>query len=248
MTSAAERWQPRGVGRLSDEMRAVLRSERERTGLSQVRLARRAGVSASLVSRIESGRVRPTIAQAERLLAALNRQLVLATEPLGADLDAEFDAVASLSLADRLAPLLEPGVYHDLAVLLPAVVEGPLAALIQGVPLPVAGLDLVIEHGSAAALAEWLKRRGAQRWHPRWREFRLLPFDPLAPLPPRYRIGFVELRVRLCERLPEALEVRVPPRRGVADAVIRVLPLAEVELADPHCARMLRRYRERQGG
>lgn len=193
-----------GMGRLSDEVRGLLRSERERTGLSQATLAHRAGVSGSLVSRIESGRVPATLAQAERLLAVLHRQLVVVTEPLGADLDAELDAVAALDLADRLTPLMEPRLYLQLAERFPVVAEGALAALIQGVPVPVAGLDLAVKWDDAEALAGWLKQWGALRWHPRWLEFRTLDLDPRAPFPLRYRMGFVEVRPRMCARLPGA--------------------------------------------
>lgn len=236
------------MGRLSDEVRGILRSERQRSGLSQTLLARRAGVSPALVSRIESGRIPATLAQAENLLAVLQRQFVVAAEPLGAELDAELDAIAAVDLADRLAPLLEPRIYHRLAGLFPLVVEGALAALVQGVPVPVDGLDVAVEWDSAEALAEWLRSWGAERWDPRWLEFRPMDVDPRKPLPLRYRIGFVQLRVRMCQRLPAAIDVRVFLHAEGEEAVMRVRPVADVELADPRCARMLRRYRERRAG
>lgn len=58
-----------------DEVGAILRSARERHGLSQRRLARRAGTTQAVVSRIERGEASPSIATLRRLLAALGWEL-----------------------------------------------------------------------------------------------------------------------------------------------------------------------------
>lgn len=54
----------------------VVRQARQRAGLTQDELARRAGTSRPTVSAYESGRKSPSLATAERLLAAAGAQLV----------------------------------------------------------------------------------------------------------------------------------------------------------------------------
>jgi transcriptional regulator with XRE-family HTH domain len=54
---------------------ALLRQTRERHGLSQRRLARRAGTTQAVVSRIERGLTSPSLDTVERLLAAMGWEL-----------------------------------------------------------------------------------------------------------------------------------------------------------------------------
>jgi len=55
----------------------LLKETRERHGLSQRRLARRAGTTQAVVSRIEQGRASPSVDTLERLLAAMGWELDL---------------------------------------------------------------------------------------------------------------------------------------------------------------------------
>src|SRR5438309_1877301 len=55
----------------------LLRTTRERHGLSQRRLARRAGTTQAVVSRIEAGQVAPSLETLERLFAAMGWELEL---------------------------------------------------------------------------------------------------------------------------------------------------------------------------
>jgi transcriptional regulator with XRE-family HTH domain len=55
----------------------LLRSTRERHGLTQARLARRIGSDRAYVSRVESGEVSPTVEWARRAMAAMGEELVL---------------------------------------------------------------------------------------------------------------------------------------------------------------------------
>lgn len=57
----------------------VLRLSRERAGLSQDQLAKRAGTAQSAISRIEKGRVSPTVVTLARLIAECGEELVLTT-------------------------------------------------------------------------------------------------------------------------------------------------------------------------
>lgn len=65
----------------------LLKKTRERHGLSQRRLALRAGTGQAAVSRIESGEVSPSVETMDRLLRATGEQLRLETEPLERDYD-----------------------------------------------------------------------------------------------------------------------------------------------------------------
>lgn len=53
----------------------IVRETRERHGLSQARLARRAGTSQSFVSRVEAGTISPTVETLERLLLVMGERL-----------------------------------------------------------------------------------------------------------------------------------------------------------------------------
>ena len=58
----------------------LLREARIRHGLSQERLARRAGTTQSAISRIEQGRISPTVQTLAELLRLMGEDLVLGTE------------------------------------------------------------------------------------------------------------------------------------------------------------------------
>lgn len=60
---------------------------RKRHGLSQKRLALRAGTDQAAISRIERGQVSPTVETVERLLTAMGEQLRLESGPLERDYD-----------------------------------------------------------------------------------------------------------------------------------------------------------------
>jgi transcriptional regulator with XRE-family HTH domain len=68
--------------RCQHDLGATLRTTRERLGLSQRRLAVRAGTSQDAISRIERGAEAPTLERFEQLLLAMGQRLVLNVEPL----------------------------------------------------------------------------------------------------------------------------------------------------------------------
>lgn len=70
----------------------LVRSVRERQGLSQRALARRAGTTQAWISAIERGAAQPTEAMLRRLLAVMGDELVLESRPLTSD--AEHDPIA----------------------------------------------------------------------------------------------------------------------------------------------------------
>jgi transcriptional regulator with XRE-family HTH domain len=81
----------------------VLREAREQQGLSQRRLALRAGTSQDAISRIERGAEAPTLERLGQLLLALGRRPVLSIEPLeGPVPKSELAASGAMSPSERL--------------------------------------------------------------------------------------------------------------------------------------------------
>ena len=59
----------------------LVRHRREELGWSQSRLARAAGTGQALISRVEQGRVNPTVEMLTRLADAMDAQLTLSLSP-----------------------------------------------------------------------------------------------------------------------------------------------------------------------
>ena len=85
---------------------ALIRQARNRTGISQEALARRARTSQKQISRIENGEVSPSVSTLSRLLAAMGEQLELRAVPGPQDnrsdqeLRADFE---QLTASERIA-------------------------------------------------------------------------------------------------------------------------------------------------
>jgi transcriptional regulator with XRE-family HTH domain len=69
----------------------LLREARVRHGLSQERLARRAGTTQSAISRIEKERVSPTVQTLTELLRLLGEELVLGVEKRDTGIDVSLN-------------------------------------------------------------------------------------------------------------------------------------------------------------
>lgn len=81
----------------------VVRWCRLEAGLTQRRLAIRAGTTKTAISRLEGGHISPTFETIERLLLCLGYRLELAASPLTPATDpAQLDAVADLDPSERL--------------------------------------------------------------------------------------------------------------------------------------------------
>ena len=65
----------------------LIRQARERHGLSQKRLALRAGTDQAAISRIERGETSPSLETIERLMAAMGERLSMRSEPVERDYD-----------------------------------------------------------------------------------------------------------------------------------------------------------------
>jgi transcriptional regulator with XRE-family HTH domain len=227
----SESWLRRDIARL-------MQREREAAGLTHAELAARAGISASTLTRIERRTLAPSLDNLEKIFGALGLQLRVATEPLD-DLDAQIDRLSWLPLATRLE---KSGVADLLRTLesVPYVIDGGLAAALQGVPLPIDALELDIAWDDAGPFTGWLVRRLAYRWYDAKQEFRMLDLDPRAPGPHFWQTSMGKVRARMVEELPESVEITV------GSTAYRVRPLAEVQSDDPVTARVLLRYRERE--
>lgn len=220
----------------------LLRRSREDAVLTQDELAGRAGLASSTISAYESGWRTPPLDALDQLFAALGRQLRFLAEPVGADLDAQIDTALAVPLSarlDRHAGSLPFLVERLVGV--PYVIEGAFAAFLQGAPVPVQAMDIVVAERDLGALAAALARLRARRWSRWWRQWDAELTDPRHEGVPRWMTIDGELRLRVAEELPAGIEVRV------GDYRVRVRPVTEIEVDDPAVQRILARLKQRLG-
>lgn len=160
----------------------LIRSTRQRAGLSQSALAQRAGTSQPAVSRYEAGAASPSVQTLDRLLAAMGARLELAVTDAPRHLDARTPRMANLRAhRDQILKIAQrhgasnvrvfgsvargqdrPDSDIDLLVDLDVRTHGllPLAAIadelsaLLGEPVDVAPADALAPHVAAPALAE----------------------------------------------------------------------------------------------
>ncbi len=211
------------------DLAALLREARGRSRprLSRRDLARGAGVSVSTVAQLESrSRTGVTLETLERLLAAAGFQLDVAPVPLGEDIDRAADELARAGLERRVRrlPFLLAAAIRDLGEAGVAyVVSGRTAALLQGVPVQLASLDLLTrEHEDQLALV--IRRMGALRW------VDALPQAVTVRYSHQDDMAFAEALGLWEGPDPDPVTIEVP-----------VLPLPLLELDDPRSARALAR-------
>jgi transcriptional regulator with XRE-family HTH domain len=92
----------------------LLRQARQRSGISQRSLARRAGTSQAAISRIERGLEQPTVERLEQILAGLGWRPVISLEPL-AEHDAEPRRLYEAAGRDTDERLESASAWMDLA-------------------------------------------------------------------------------------------------------------------------------------
>jgi transcriptional regulator with XRE-family HTH domain len=220
----------------------LVRDRRERVGLTQTELARRAGISQSTVSAVERGTRRPSLRLLEQVLAAFGLQWRMTTEALDepeAELDAAIEAMRAMPVAERLIGPQFDGL-RLLRLLTPvgAVVEGAAGGVLHGAPVPLTALDVVVERSRLDELAAVIERSYAERWSEVWERWGMESPSPRAPGPMRWQTSAGEFRIRLIDELPEAVTVMVD------DIAVRVRPLHEIESSDRRVSRALARLRE----
>lgn len=230
---------------LTSELGTALRRHRDRAQWTQRQLADAAGVSPTTIAHLERGSRAPSLPMLTRLFATLGSQLRFEVEPLDAHVDAEMDRLAEIPLDGRVRQSGVDLAVADLnALRIPHVVEGAAAALLHGVPIPVAAVDLDLRWADADELTTWLDRRWARRWDERWQDFGFQAPDPRLVGAHDWWLIFdgaedLRLRAEMCDELPDAIEIH---HRGTS---YRIRPLHEIEIADPRTADLLRRYRSR---
>ncbi|RAO33097.1 hypothetical protein PSN13_03791 [Micromonospora saelicesensis] len=225
--------------RLAGLLGAAIREQRQSRELSQCELAELAGVSQATVARIEGGGRGPSIAMLERLLAAMDVQLVVGVEPLDAHLDARIDDLAARPIAERIDELGLDELLDRLTDF-PQVITGSTAALLQGAPVPVDALEIALRWQDSKPFTRWLETNYGQRWNARWGEFGGVWLEPEEPGEHRWSTRYGEIRATMCDELPETIEVRHGERS------YQVVPLVELELSESRAAELLRHYRDRQ--
>ncbi|MEU8333612.1 helix-turn-helix transcriptional regulator [Micromonospora sp. NPDC048839] len=225
--------------RLVGLIATAIRQQRHSRQLSQCELAELTGVSQATVARIEGGDRAPSIAVLERLLAAMDVQLVVGVEPLDAHLDARIDDLAARPITERIDALGLDGLLGRLPDFAQAI-TGSTAALLQGAPVPVDALEIALRWQDSKPFTRWLETNYSQRWNARWEEFGGVWLEPEEPGEHRWSTRYGEIRATMCDELPETIEVRHGERS------YQVVPLVELELTEPRAADLLRRYRDRQ--
>jgi transcriptional regulator with XRE-family HTH domain len=223
------------------EIGTLVREKRERVGLTQVQLARRAGISQSTVSAVERGTRRPSLRLLGRVLAAFGLQWRVSTEPIEepeTELDAAIEAMRATPPAERLVgPRFDGVQLLRLLAPLGAVVEGAAGGVLHGAPLPLSRIDVVVERSRLGDLATVIQRSYAERWSEVWERWGMESPSPRAPGAMRWQTLAGEFRVRLVDALPETVTVMV------GELPVHVRPLHEIETTDRQVARALTRLR-----
>lgn len=240
-----------------DQAGEIIRAEREKRCLSQARLASRAGVSAATVSAVELGYRATNLDLLDRLLDAMDLRLNLEAEPRFADIDTMIATVKGRPLAETMnewAPDAAAYFTFFLQANVPFMVEGPPAAALQGAPVKVDTLEVVVPDGDEEVLdrlAIMLHGIGARR-----ADYK--PADPSVPGVPDYATMHGELRLRLVESfepvcwididpMPESrrpLLCYLKPCDALSRARVAVTPIAQVEASNARVRRVLDRTRQ----
>jgi len=115
----------------------VIRTARDRHGVSQRGLAVRAGTSQGYISQVERGEVSPSVEAVGRLLACLGESARIMTAPLP-----PVEPPAGRDLVDlRPGPVLAALAGRDVALVL----VGALAARVHGVVLPAHAVEVALD-------------------------------------------------------------------------------------------------------
>jgi transcriptional regulator with XRE-family HTH domain len=226
---------------LAKRVGRLLRIEREKRALTQRGLARRVGTSQQCVSRVETGRFAASTDLLERMFDAIDVQLDVAVQPRDADLDRSIaEAVGGGSRG-----LLLDSALHYLRMFLkklgddvPYLVDGALAAMVQGVPMATGRIDLAFAASDVHAVQAWVREQpNWKRWEERWQDFGSADANLTRGVLRWSTPLFCEVRITLEDSLPAGLRV------AVGEQVVPVRALAEVEAADPQIARLAARAR-----
>jgi transcriptional regulator with XRE-family HTH domain len=227
----------------------LVRTLRDRAGLSQRELAARAGVSHSVISRLEGGKVFPGLDFLSRVVGALGFQLMLGTAPLWKTIDEQIEAAASRSVEDAFEDaedFIYAGGFNLLAVedsfaAIPHRFCGLTAAALLGAPVPIAQCEVLIlsDAKTMDAFDLWIGQQEATRWNDRLQMFYGVSRDPRDPGSNRWRGLPGDVLMSFADELPPATTVIYKGRQ------LPIVGLPHIETGDPHAARVLERMRQR---
>lgn len=225
------------------ELARVLCDARLRRHLSQTDLAAASGVSQTRISSYETACRNPSLDDVDRLFAALGVQLRLELEPLWDEFDAACDEMSAIPPADRLSRV-RSGVEYIVDWLAAAdpIIDGEVAALLQGVPLAPRIAAFTITADRLDALATSMERYPPHRWNERTRDYVYEGRDPRLPGPMRWNSLYGEFTVTVVPARPGSIGLMIDGREYA------VRPLHDVEASDPAAARLIARVRARQKG
>lgn len=243
--------------RSADRAGRIVRAEREKRCLSQAALAAQACVSPATVSAVELGQRATSLDLMDQLLRAMGLRLNVEAEPEFADIDAVIDDVRGRPPAEIISEW-EPdaAAYFTFFIQedVPFMVDGLAAAALQGAPVKVDILEVVVPDGDDAILdrlAIMLYALGARR-----ADYK--PADPSLPGEPDYDTHHGRLRLRLVDQFDPVCwvdidplpETRLPllwllrPRDPLPSARVAVRPIGQVETANAQVRRVLARTRQ----
>jgi len=243
----------------TERIGALIRKARLSRNLGLVELASLARVSPASISRIERG-IGPalTVGMAERILAALELRLDIEVVPLWADVDEAIDAVARMSVAERVETW--PFSFTQFVSRLdgiPYLLDGLTAAAIQGAPIKVEAVEIAVLRDEEVLdrltelLNDIMTKRGDGFDDPDPRE---PGSDDYVCIAGRFRIRLIdEYRPELWvdidplpadDPLPSLFGLPKPPI--LSRARLAVVPLTEIQATDSQARRVLERIRARR--
>lgn len=219
-----------------------LQRERVARGLTQRRFAEQHGLSQSWLARFELGQSRTSLDRVADLFAAFGLQLRVEVEPLGTDLDDEILKHGRMSDAERSDIISYFDRYVRFFDGARFAVTGRFAAFLQGAPVAVQILDFAVAESDLDQYLEVFERHCCLRWSDAWMDWGWGPMDPRRPGPMRWRLGLGdELRLHVTKNAPRSVVVKA------GDREVRVIPLADLELAFPDIGRVMDRWRSGLG-
>jgi transcriptional regulator with XRE-family HTH domain len=229
----------------------ILRAARDEQDMLANELAEKAGVSPALISRLERGSLTGlTVAAAEKIFLALGFRLDVAAVPAWADVDTAIAEAAKQSLQDRMAgwPADFPYIIRRFDGL-PYLVGGLAAAALQGAPVAVEEVEIVLPRDDEVlvkvkrALERMRARRGPSGWE--------AP-DPRCKGSDRYKTTFGKLRLRIVDAIEPTLWMDIDPlpqdrlpldKDAISRVRLALVPLREIEATNPEAKRIIDRMR-----
>ncbi|MCX4630232.1 helix-turn-helix transcriptional regulator [Streptomyces sp. NBC_01443] len=126
--------EPEELGQSGEELAALLKAVRKRSGLSGARAAARCNMSQSKVSRIENGKVRPSLVDVEQLLRACDAAPALVTQvmTLARLANKEWQGARGMRRKGLDKKQLAPGTWRAMLRSSPTLRIGPCSRMTHG--------------------------------------------------------------------------------------------------------------------